>query len=341
MGKKVGLSVIVIGLNEELNLARCFQSIQTAVVTASDFLESVEVLYVDSGSKDQSINVAQNYANKVYKIVSNPSAAVGRMVGLKHAIGEFVLFLDGDMELNSQWLIATIPILLELGEKSNVAGVIGFRDDLYIDTKTGNILAERKNVYRANKVRRAPHFGGAFFVRKVDIEMVGGYNIELRVSEEPDLHARLLTHGKYVLEIPIPFVRHYTPMRISLVKRFYQQIQRNGESYFFACSFWSAIKNRYFNGWVKVFPYTISVWLVDIASVAFLLLKHPLGFVLSQILLFLYLFFARKLKLFVVARIRFWGVLVFALTKIKCIKVKDVKNHYNKEFKDVQFHEIV
>ena len=79
------LSVVVITLNEEQKLGRCLGPVAWAD----------EIIIVDSGSTDGTLDVAARYTDRVFH---NPwgGFAKQRTFGMHHATGDWVLFLDAD-----------------------------------------------------------------------------------------------------------------------------------------------------------------------------------------------------------------------------------------------------
>jgi len=91
------VSVVVIGRNEGARLQRCLVSVAAADWGALQH----ELIYVDSGSTDGSVQVAQGLGATVLVLDdAAPNAAKGRNLGWRQARGPMVLFLDGDTELH-------------------------------------------------------------------------------------------------------------------------------------------------------------------------------------------------------------------------------------------------
>ncbi len=92
------VTVIIPFLNQERYLVEAIESVRAQ--TMSDW----ELLLVDDGSHDAGPKVACEYANSHpgrIKLLRHPSggnhgAAAARNLGLAHAAGEFISFLDGD-----------------------------------------------------------------------------------------------------------------------------------------------------------------------------------------------------------------------------------------------------
>ena len=90
--KNPKLSIIIPVYNSEKYIKQCLDS-----VLNQDFRD-IEVICVDDGSTDNSLNILNDYAKKDKRVVikrqNNKYAGVARNVGLSFARGEFVHFLD-------------------------------------------------------------------------------------------------------------------------------------------------------------------------------------------------------------------------------------------------------
>ena len=91
------ISFIIIGKNEGWRLQKCLQSI--SYVVEQDAIANYEIIYVDSQSTDNSIELAKQYGAKAFLITGECNAAIARNIGAKEAIGDILFFIDGDMEL--------------------------------------------------------------------------------------------------------------------------------------------------------------------------------------------------------------------------------------------------
>ncbi|KTD31486.1 glycosyltransferase family 2 protein [Legionella maceachernii] len=85
------LSVIIIAKNEEANIRRCLESVQWAE----------EVIVLDSGSSDNTIEIAKEYTNKVYS-TDWQGYGIQKQRALALATKEWVLNLDADESVNAE-----------------------------------------------------------------------------------------------------------------------------------------------------------------------------------------------------------------------------------------------
>ena len=88
MKNEVSLCMIV--KNEETDLPRCLSSIVDIVD---------EIIIVDTGSTDRTIEIAKSFGAKVYYFQWNNNFSEARNESLKYATKDWILILDGDDEL--------------------------------------------------------------------------------------------------------------------------------------------------------------------------------------------------------------------------------------------------
>lgn len=102
------LSVIVITKNEERNIVECLESVRWAK----------EIVVVDGGSDDKTVELARQYTPKVY-VKSWEGFAASKDFGLQKCAGEWILWLDADERVTIE-LSREIQGILEQQE---IAGV--------------------------------------------------------------------------------------------------------------------------------------------------------------------------------------------------------------------------
>ncbi|TCK98613.1 tetratricopeptide repeat protein [Natranaerovirga hydrolytica] len=88
MNKTVSLCMIV--KNEEKNLSRCLKSIDGLMD---------EIIIVDTGSTDKTIEIAKAYNAKIYHYEWQDDFSAARNESIKYATGDWLFFMDADDEL--------------------------------------------------------------------------------------------------------------------------------------------------------------------------------------------------------------------------------------------------
>lgn len=99
------LSIIIPMYNCELYINECLKSI---FESNSDYLENIEVILINDGSSDNTLQVCNEYVKKhktqKIKIISieNHGVSYARNLGIKNSSGEYIMFLDSDDYLSSE-----------------------------------------------------------------------------------------------------------------------------------------------------------------------------------------------------------------------------------------------
>jgi len=202
------LSIVLICKNQAWNIARLIDS----VLAGTSDIPSREIILVDSASTDGTIELARRYPIDIARLQpSLPlSPAAGRYIGYKRCRGEFVLFLDGDMELIPGWLA---PALCAIRNTPGAGLLISSRmiELLPSDTSAFEPSSQEIPFSVPREVSRVSFVvGGAAVYRRSVLEHVGTFNPYLKSDEEPELYLRIRQEGYKTLQLDIPIVRHFT-----------------------------------------------------------------------------------------------------------------------------------
>ena len=155
----------------------------------------IEVIVVDGGSRDKTVEIARRFTEKVYSIKKR-GISVGKNYGAKHAKGDILVFLDTD-----------VIFPLDFAEKTKKA----FKDVTVVGA-TCNIMPNPNQsrigatifFYFYNALIRAftkikPHSRGEFFVvRKTAFLRAKGFDENMPCLEDHELANRLSKLGKFV-----------------------------------------------------------------------------------------------------------------------------------------------
>lgn len=271
------LSVVVIGRNEAHNLERLF----TSIFPLSDLI--ADIIYVDSASTDNSVEIASKYCDYVIKLKDSKflNASIGRNIGTKHAVGQWILYLDGDMELNQEFInwLKTTDIL---ENKNHVAGFVGVVKDIDITN-----YKERVVVY--NNEEFAEHFGGAVLLNREIVIKAGNWSGSVFANEEDELYSRIKKLGYNILFLNIPMVVHYTTIRsklLAFIDLFIPFISKK-RFYGIGQSVVSSIEHRSFLYLFKINPLPFLILAMAIFNIIFILLTKDFGMYLAFILIVL------------------------------------------------------
>lgn len=103
------LSIIVPVYNVEDYIKECMDSLINIPI------EDMEILVIDDGSLDNSINIVKKYEDTRIKIIhqKNGGLSSARNTGLKNAKGKYILFVDSDDYIINQLSISNMITLAE------------------------------------------------------------------------------------------------------------------------------------------------------------------------------------------------------------------------------------
>ena len=199
------IAFVVIGRNEGERLRRCLQSVLP---------QACEVLYVDSGSTDESVAMARGLGVHVVELDMSCTftAARARNEGFRClrtlAPGiELVHFLDGDCEIVQGWLEAALALMTQ---QADVAAVGGRNCERFPDHSIYNLL------YGLEWNRAEPgetrYCGGNALMRVAAIAEVGGFRENLIAGEEPEMCVRLRAKGWRIWRLDADMAWHDAAM---------------------------------------------------------------------------------------------------------------------------------
>ena len=197
------ISVIVPTLNEEKYLPRCLKSL-----ACQSQKDHVEVIVVDGGSSDRTVQMAKEYADKV---LVDPGLPVGasRNLGASEAAGDVLAFIDADTMACDEWLEV---ISRTFESDSKAVGVTGptlpyegtRSDRLAYHVATG--WAQRLSL----KLGR-PHVAGFNCAYRRDAFWdAGGFDEDRVLSEDVMLSLRMGHYGRILFN---PEMIAYTSLR--------------------------------------------------------------------------------------------------------------------------------
>lgn len=269
------LAVIVIGRNEGDRLKTCLTSVQAAAQEAL-------IVYVDSGSTDDSVQMALDMGCHVVNLdMSIPfTAARARNEGFARARHlragiHFVQFVDGDCELVAAWLPVGMGFLTT---DDRVAVVAGRLKERYPDKSVYNRLCDYEWNVPAGEAKSC---GGIALFRASALAEAGGYRQSLIAGEEPELCVRLRIAGWRVWRLEQDMALHDANMM--QFSQWWTRSKRAG--YAFAEGAWlhGARPVRHYAGetrralvWGLFIPVAVGGATFWSIYVAFLLVVYPL-----------------------------------------------------------------
>lgn len=215
------VAVVAIGRNEGERLKACLRSVADAAAL---------VVYVDSGSTDDSVSFARSLGVDVVQIdLGVPfTAARARNAGWRRVrelapqLG-MVQFVDGDCAVAEGWLRSAADFL---AAHPNVASVCGRRRERFPEHSVFNRLCDIEWDAPAGETTAC---GGDVMTRTAALEAVGGYRDACIAGEEPELCVRLRAAGWRIWRLADEMTAHDAAM--TRLSQWWKRSMRTGYTY--------------------------------------------------------------------------------------------------------------
>ena len=216
------VATVAIGRNEGERLARCLASVNAEMPGL--------IVYVDSGSTDNSMDIARRAGASVVELdMSVPfNAARARNAGLERAVEtdpgiELVQFIDGDCELLPGWFDAASAALRA---EPDLAAVYGRQRERFPQATLWNGLMDRE---WDTPVGEATECGGNALYRRAALDDVGGFRADLIAGEEPEMCFRMRRKNWRLRSIGADMALHDAAM--TRFGQWWRRSQRGGFAY--------------------------------------------------------------------------------------------------------------
>jgi cellulose synthase/poly-beta-1,6-N-acetylglucosamine synthase-like glycosyltransferase len=208
------VSIIVAAYNSQDTIEECLKSILALKYPESFF----EVIVMDGGSKDSTVEIAEKFPVKVISNHLNAPAAYN--YSMKIAANPILGLIDADAKVESEWLNKLVPHLSD----SKVAGVSGTIETWNVENPWARSIGyELKNRYR-----RIGKFAGRIatmnlLLKKAVIEEADGWDEKLPSQYDTDLGFRINAKGYKIVYEPSAVCYHFN--RPTLKTYYRQQLQ--------------------------------------------------------------------------------------------------------------------
>lgn len=196
-------SFIVIGRNSERTIRKCLRSIENVerVLNCNS-----EVIYVDSQSSDDSLRIVQDEfpVVTVIYLTEDYNAAIGRNVGAELAQGDSLIFVDSDMELDSEFVLG----ILDEECRLVYPFVSGDWLNVFYDSK-GEYLSQKP--YRNLKQDKYDSTtGGLFCITRQLWFSCGEMDVRFKRGQDLDFGIRMKSRGTPLLRKAEIAAKHHT-----------------------------------------------------------------------------------------------------------------------------------
>jgi GT2 family glycosyltransferase len=214
------VGIVAIGRNEGERLRACL----TSAVAAG-----APIVYVDSGSSDDSVAIAEGLGVRVVHLDPAGGFTAGKARNLGAAAlaedgpPEFIQFIDGDCELAPGWLAAARATLIA---DPRIGVVAGRRRERFPEASIFNRVCDMEWHTPLGDVRT---IGGDALYRAEAFAAVGGFDPSFICGEEPELCFRLHVAGWRVVRIGDEMALH--DAAITRWSQWRKRTERSGWAY--------------------------------------------------------------------------------------------------------------
>jgi len=194
----VNSSVIITNYNNEEFLGRCIRSCLKQSLDKNRY----EVIVVDDASTDKSQEVIETFGDQIVSVRLNKNVGVAEAsnMGIKRALGAFIIRVDSDDYVNENTLLFMTEILWANPD-------IGF---VYADGFVVDSSERKVKRYNLDTLKSLYRHGAGIMFRKSNLEAVGLYDRTFRNAEDYDLLTRYFRNfDGYHLRLPLyRYYRH-------------------------------------------------------------------------------------------------------------------------------------
>lgn len=215
------VDAILIGRNEGARLVAALAAVQG---------QARRIIYVDSGSDDDSVDAAGRAGAEVVLLdLSLPfTAARARNAGFAALEGSgptpvYVQFIDGDCALVPGWIDAGRA---HLDTHPKVGMVTGWRSEIHRDASLYNQLCDFEWRRPAGEILAC---GGDMLVRADAFRAVDGYDPTIIAAEDDEFCIRLRKGGWILHRLPVEMTRHDAAM--TRFGQWWRRAERTGHGF--------------------------------------------------------------------------------------------------------------
>jgi glycosyltransferase involved in cell wall biosynthesis len=201
MINKPFISVSIKTLNESECIEKTIDSIRQQI---ADYPH--KIIVADSLSTDNTQQLASDKGVTVVSLTEpgDRCCGVGHQLGYLYSEGEYLLLMDGDMELEKGFIDSAVAFLVEHPEYAGVAGTVAMDDAANYEFKS-----RKQRLHKIYPLGDCDHLGGGGLYRRSAIEKIGYLtNRNLHAYEEAELGMRLLDAGYKLHRLDIPYFSH-------------------------------------------------------------------------------------------------------------------------------------
>lgn len=187
---------------------------QTILSAIDQSWPNTEILIVDDGSTDNSVEIAQQFIgpNVFVFTQENKGASAARNLGFSKSAGKYIQFLDADDILSRDKIAVQAEALEQSPGAIAVCSTVHFKDggthklatpsandDAFIYT-TNNVVDFLINLWGGNNFKAGMIQPNAWLTPSDIIERNGPWNEELTLNDDGEFFARMILNSKGIIK---------------------------------------------------------------------------------------------------------------------------------------------
>lgn len=204
------ISFIVVGKNQEKTICDCLKSIYVTI--AVNKLKDYEVIFVDSDSKDRTVEIIKSQFSDVRLVYlkGRLSTGIAKNNGAARATGDIYFFIDGDITLDHRFISHVYDH--EEGLKYDL--VSGELEEILYNDKWERIG------YIENRFEGMKELGGIFLIKADIFKSIFGFKEYMKLDEDAELQIMLAEKGYSLNRLAYRIATHHTIFYFSLKRSF-------------------------------------------------------------------------------------------------------------------------
>ena len=195
------ISIIIPTFNSEKYIVSCLNAIRNCIYPQDKY----EIIVVDNGSKDRTINILE-CENVIILHNNKNNIGSSRNLGANAAKNDILAFVDSDCLVDKCWLVCGVGNILYED------ALFGNTYDLPEKASWVESLWFSNSLNKREEVEHNP--GGNIFIRKSLFNDVGGFDENLKTGEDAELCARVKKVSKVIRDPRIKVVHLGNPKTI-------------------------------------------------------------------------------------------------------------------------------
>jgi glycosyltransferase involved in cell wall biosynthesis len=267
MKKNINISMIIVALNSENYIVNAIQSLIKQGFPKDLF----EIILVDGNSSDRTVELGRGVLKKNdinYQILNNEKKilSIGWNIGLKAAIGEYVIRIDAHSELMPGYVESGLNKLKSNTRLAGIGGIIETVSNSYIGKRIAIVLSSKiavgNSLFRVGVKMDTISDTAVYAVyRKNACQSVGLLDEKLQRNQDLDFHKKLRANGYLLMTSPDMKAVYFSR---SSVQKFIKQAFNNG--------FWVInSKGFYLRHLAPLFFMLTSIFLIFLSNEYFLI----------------------------------------------------------------------